>query len=474
MKQMNIKQLLIFPLLAVTISGCVNGDDYNTPDLSQECTSLTVTKQVQDITAMSTATYQQYPDADIIEAYVTSSDEGGNFYKSISLVSVDGTTGFSMPIDAYNLYTKFEPGRKVYVNMEDRYFVTENNSTVIGSLYYNNTPADPSDDEVGRISGVEYQNVLKRSCDKVDEDDIVKHLTISQAKNNQNLNMLIEFDAVQFTDASVGKKYFDPTVNNLGGATNHLITDEFGNTIILRVSEFATFAQHSITNKSGKIRGVLTKFGSDFQFMVRTENDINLTNDHLTIDMSPPIGGTAITYSGAFTENFESYTAGTITTGQRIFPKYVNDPYLGTKYWYVESFSSNKYLKMTAFSTSTTTQDQNNKTYFIVPVDFTAANSMSFKTQDRFNVGAVLKVYYSTNYVPVTNIGNATLTDITSNFTIATGTTGSASLPFVSSGVYNFPAGLTGNGFVIFEYTGGYSFNPDLTTTMHIDDIVIN
>jgi hypothetical protein len=109
-----------------------------------------------------------------------------------------------------------------------------------------------------------------------------------------------------------------------------------------------------------------------------------------------------------------------------------------------------------------------------VPIDFTAANRLSFKTQDRFNVGAVLKVYYSTNYVLFSNIANATLVDITANFTIASGTTGSASQPFVNSGVYNLPNSLNGNGFIIFEYTGGYIFNPALTTTMHIDDIVVN
>jgi len=30
---------------------------------------------------------------DYIEAYVTSSDEGGNFYKSISMMSLDGLKG---------------------------------------------------------------------------------------------------------------------------------------------------------------------------------------------------------------------------------------------------------------------------------------------------------------------------------------------------------------------------------------------
>ena len=99
---------LIFGLaIAASIVSCVNSDDYGTPDLSENCTDLTVTKTVQDITTTSSTSFQQYIGDDVIEAYVTSSDEGGNFYKSISFVSVDGLVGFSMPIDAYNIYTKF-------------------------------------------------------------------------------------------------------------------------------------------------------------------------------------------------------------------------------------------------------------------------------------------------------------------------------------------------------------------------------
>ncbi len=460
-----IKNLTLISLFAI-FTGCVNSDEYNTPDLSSECVTLTATKTVADITNAATSTATQYQNDDIIEAYVTSSDEGGNFYKSISFQSVDGTKGFSMPVDTYNLFNTYEPGRLVYINMKNRYVSTSQSSVVIGSLYNGN---------VGRISGVEYKDVLKRGCTNVDEEEIVKkNLTIGAAKNNQYLNMLIEFNNVQFTEPSLGKKFYDPTVNSIGGATNHIITDEFGQTIIVRISEFANFASNAIPSGSGKIRGVLTKFNSDFQFMVRTINDVNLPNDRLEIDFYPPLGGTNIQFLGSYTENFESYTAGSVTTGQRVFPNYVNDASQGGNYWYVESFSSNKYLKMSAFSSNSNFQFPVNKVYFIMPVNFTSANSMSFKTQDRFNVGGVLKVYYSTNYVALNNINNATLTDITTNFTIASGTTGSASLPFVNSGVYNFPASLTGNGFVIFEYTGGYSFSPVLTTTMHIDDVVIN
>ena len=234
--------ILLATLLFSSLFSCINSDTYDVPNLSGECSDLTASITVPALIATSTATYQKYVPNDIIEAFVTSSDEGGNFYKSISLVSVDGTKGFSMPIDAYNLYTKYEPGRKVYVNLKDRYFVTENGAMVLGSLYNNGTPAILTDDEVGRISGVEYEGIIKRGCAKVNENTLVNNLTVLATSNNANLNKLIELDNVQFTDASIGKKYFDATLNNLGGATNHEILDQLGNKIILRISEFAKFA----------------------------------------------------------------------------------------------------------------------------------------------------------------------------------------------------------------------------------------
>ena len=453
----------------ISLTSCVNGDDYGTPNLDGECNDLISNKTIQDVAILATSNIQQYSTDDIIEAYVTSSDEGGNFYKSISLVSVDGAKGFSIPIDAYNLYTKYEPGRKVFIKMNSLYFYNNSltNSLEIGELL---DRGEPLEDQVGRLNALTFEDIVVKGCSRIDEETIVNRVSIPTALNDSYLNKLIEFDAVQFSDVNVGKTYYDP--NNLAGnATNNIISDNAGNTVALRVSEFATFAGNIVPSENGKIRGVLTKYNGEYQFMIRTLNDINLTNPRF--DAYPPLGGTAITYLGAFTENFETYTSGTVTSGQRVFPKYVNDAAEGADYWYVEAFSGNKYLKMSAFSSSATFQDQLNKVYFVVPVDFTAANSFSFKTQDRFNVGGVLKVYYSTDYTPLGDINAATLVNITSSFTIASGTTGSASMPFVNSGIYNFGS-LAGNGYIIFEYTGGYSFDPDLTTTMHIDDIVVN
>lgn len=448
--------------ISTALFSCVNSDNYSTPDLSEECTTVPVTKTVQDIAALATGTVQQYSTTvdDVIEAYVTSSDEGGNFYKSISFVSVDGVKGFSIPVDDYNLYSKYEPGRKVFIKMKGRYFYNNSltNALEIGSLYDNGAPIA---DEVGRISNVEYQNVLLRGCDKVDESALVNSMTIAAAQTDANLNKLIEFSNVQFVDGNVGKTYFDSN-NQIGGATNNVISDNTGNTIVVRVSEFANFASKTIPSLNGKIRGVLTKYLGTYQFMVRTENDINLTNPRF--DSAPPLGGTSLVYNTTLNEPFTSYTA----TNQQVFPAYINDAVVGSRYWQVKTFGGNKYIQMSSFGGT----PEANRTMFIVPVDLTAASVFSFKTKAGFVNGNCLKVYYSTNYVPGGNVDDATLVDITSNFILSPGLTSGYPANFTSSGNWNIPVGLTGNGFFIFEYSG--NGNGGTTTTMQIDDIVIN
>lgn len=454
----NLK-LILAASLFTTLFSCINNDNYSEPDLSGECSDLTATKTIQDVALVATTTPQQWSSASdsIIEAYVTSSDEGGNFYKSISMVSIDGTKGFSMPIDAYNLYTKYEPGRKVFINLNKRYYAnnTQTASLDLGSLYEGT--------QVGRISGVEYEAAIKRSCTKVDESTLVNHLTIAAAKNNANTNKLVELDGVQFAESSVGKKYFDKSLNAspTWTATNHNLTDASGNTIIVRVSEFANFSSKNVATGNGKIRGILTKYNSDFQLMIRTENDVQL--DGPRVDGAPPIGGSALTYDATLNEPFTSY----LTANQQVFPKYINDAVQGSRYWQVKTFSGNKYIQMSSFGGT----PEANRTLFFVPVDFTAASTFSFMSKLGFSNGNPLKVYYTTNYVPGTDATTATLTQIM-GLTISPGLSTGYPTSFTFSNNWNIPASLTGNGFIVFEYVGNGSGGT--TTTAQIDDILIN
>lgn len=442
MKKINLKISAFSLFIAVIASSCVNSDIYDAPDLNNECTTLTPTKEVSDITALTTTTFAKYTDPDIIEAYVTSSDEGGNFYKSISMVSTDGAIGFSMPIDDYNLYTKFEPGRKVYVNMKDRFFVKEYNATVIGSLYDNNTPADLTDDSVGRISIIDYKSVIKTSCTKVNEDDITNKISIQSAKNDSYLNKLIEFDNVQFTDESLGKKFFDTTLNNLGSATNHQIIDANGDTVILRVSQYAGFSLQSVPSGSGKIVGVMTKYNNDYQFMVRTINDIQLTKNRVV-----PF----------FEESFSSN-----------FPNWEKRSIIGSQVWTLDTQYGNpgSCAKMTGYANST---NNANEDWLISPVlnmSSLASATLSFDTATKFS-GNPLSILISRNYNGLGNPSSATWTTLSGTLSPSTG-----SYVWTGSGPIDLSS-FTGSGnsavYLAFKYTSTTS----ASATWEVDNVKI-
>lgn len=464
MKSILLKSVFLMTIMAGILSGCVNSDEYDTPNLACVDPNLTATKTVQQIVALATSTPTLYTADDIIEAYVTTSDEKGNIYKSISFQTIptDGSSpvGFSVPINVGATFGEgFIPGKKVFIKLNGLYTAIVYNSLQIGSLYQASPTATPI---VGRISENEYKNFLFPSCDQVTEDSFVRTLTVAQAVNNANLNTLIELDNVQFNEGSLGRTYYD--VDSGGGATSHTISATTGGTsLILRISSFAPFSGKRIPEGSGKIRGVLTKYANDFQFMIRYESDIKLTEPR--VDANPPIVGNNIQFLPTFSENFESYA---VTSSGTNFPKYINDAAIGARYWDVKTFSSNKYIQMTSFNSGGL-----NKTYLAMPVAFTAGNKFSFKSKDGFNNGAVLKVYYSTDYVAGGDISQATLVNITSSFAIASGTTSGYAANFLNSGDFTIPASLSGNGFFIFEYSGNGAGNV-LTTTIQIDDIVVN
>lgn len=450
MKSIIFKSLFFATISAGLFSGCANDDSYNAPNA--ECTepNLTATKTVQELVAMATTTPKMYEGDDIIEGYVTSSDENGTFFKSISLqtLAAPGTNpiGFSVSVNVSSTFIDgFTPGKKIYIKLKGLYFANVFNSLQIGSAYQP-TPTSPI--EVGRISENEYQNFIIPSCTKVDESQLIRTMTLAQAYTNVNLNTLVELSDVRFVDASLGRSYFD--IDSGGGATNHFLTSvtSGGVSQIIRFSSFAPFSGNKVPSGIGKIRGVVTKYNADFQFIVRYENDINLTTPR------------TFNYPASYTENFESYVA-----NQNNFSNYFNDPIIGNKVWNIKTTAS-KYLEMSSFGTPA----EDNKTLFFVPADMSAANTMTFKYKVSFPVAghAPLKVYYTTNYTPGQNISTATLVDITSSFNVGT------SQSFVSAGTYTIPATVTGNGFFVFEYTGSGISNPKLTTNFGIDDITIN
>lgn len=454
-----LKSVLFIALSIGMFSSCVNSDFYPTPASILTTYEYTPTKTILEVKAANpTSVAKLYEGDDILEGYVTSNDKESNFYNTVSFQNIPTDNsqpiGFSISVNLKSFAKGFVPGRKSYIKLKGLYTAFVDGSLKIGALY---------NGSIGRISENEWQNYMFPSATLISENSFVKTVTLADAATESRLNTLIELDNVQFIDESLNRTYYD--VDSGGGSTNHSITSTTGGTTrFFRVSNFSPFSKKPVATGSGKIRGVMTKYGADYQFLVRDENDVKLTQERVSIHS--PLGGTDIQFNGAFTEPFTSYSVSATA-----FPKYVNDQTAGNRYWQLKQYPSgtgNKYIEMTSFGGGGVTA----KSYFIVPVNFTTANTFTFKKEIRYSAGEVLKVFYVTgaNYTANGPINLSSFVDITSSFSLAYPATGSSDNAFTTAGTYTIPATLTGNGFFVFQYSG----TSTVTTTIQLDDITVN
>ena len=266
-------------LIVFILFSCVKGDDFDTPE--EKCDNTTVAnKTVQEIFNLSTNTATKYTEDDFIEGYVVSSDQNGNFFKTISVQTLGGSLGFSVPIDQTDLYTIHNPGRKVIVKLKNTYTEVDNDALEIGDLFIDNF----NNETVGRIPYPAFEDVLIKSCEVVNEDNLVTTIVINDI-SDARLNTLVEFTDVQFVDEALGSTLHDAAISEDDFATNHFIEDTSGNILIFRTSAFADFANQGVPSNSGKIRGVLTKFKGTYQLLARSFSDVNLTEERFEIEL---------------------------------------------------------------------------------------------------------------------------------------------------------------------------------------------
>ena len=263
-------------IVILVLTSCVKSDDFKA--LKESCTSTSVaTIAVKEIFDYASPEATKYTTDDVIEGYVVSNDQYGNFFKTLTIQTLDGSLGFSVAIDQTDLYAIYNPGRKVTIGLKNIYLEIDNDALEIGDLFIDKF----SNETVGRIAYPSYESVLMKTCDVADENNLVQNISITEI-SDAYLNTLLEFTDVQFTEEAQGTTLHNST-NNDAFATNHLIEDSLGNTLIFRTSAFADFASAEVSNNSGKIRGILTKFDGAYQLIARSLNDINLTHERFEI-----------------------------------------------------------------------------------------------------------------------------------------------------------------------------------------------
>jgi hypothetical protein len=439
--------LFLTVFIAIFFS-CAN-DATEIPQLRCTQADFATNKTVVEIRTNAGAIVTQYTYDDIIEAYVVSSDEAGNFFKAISLQTLGTTTtpavGFSVPVDASNTYVDFRVGNKVYVKLKNQYTDINYGSLRIGGIYVNSY----NEGAVGRLSQNDYKNVLNASCTTLGDDVLVRRLTISDLVFDANLNTLVELSDVQFTEMAIGRHYFEET-NNVGGATNWSLIDKFGNQVLFRTSSYADFAQKMVPGGNGKVRGVLTKFGSDYQLLARSEKDVVMTAPR-TVPF--------------FSQDFQAVVDKTNLS----LPGWANIVQTGRTFWKGTVYSGNGYAE---FNT-TGAKVLSNIAWLISPkidMDIHTDEILTFRTaQHHLDVDSPLnslEVFVSTNFDGL-NVAKATWTSL--NVILPKQAT--PWYQFVGSGGVDLSS-YTGKINIAFRYTGS-GRNLALDGAFQVDDVQV-
>ena len=273
----NLNKLFIaFILLCCLLftHSCVKDDDYSIPPV--DCTGLSKTMSFAEFIAKIDASklpnnLVYFTENDVIEGYVISSDETGNFYKSFSIQEDPSnplTKGIQVEIDQTDLYTKYPEGSLVQIQLNGLVAGYDRGVLKIGSTYISEVNGE---ERVGRLAELLASTRIKKTCDPIQFIAPRVYNSISEALKPTNVNTLVTIKNVEFENPSIDRTYGDAVGETI---VNRKLIDKKGKTVDLRNSGYATWADELLPTLSGEITAVVSIYNGTYQLYIRDLLDV--------------------------------------------------------------------------------------------------------------------------------------------------------------------------------------------------------
>ena len=273
---------LALGILVIVLWTCVEDQDFSTPTMDCIPPDLTVNTTIASVKSIYKGALTQITEELIIEGYVISSDEKGNFYRTLHFQNSpeNPTDGFQIDVDIQNLHATYPIGSKIIINTKGLYLDKYRGVLKMGGIY----PQTDGGIAVGRLSSVLAKKVLFVSCDPPVK--MVPKLVKIENLKEAMINTLILFEAVELTSDSHCQSYALPGKN-----TSMFIQDCTGNKVVLRNSGYADFQAELLPVGRGKLHAVLGKYNNNFQLTIRDTDDLMLDDERCdgnTYSCAPP------------------------------------------------------------------------------------------------------------------------------------------------------------------------------------------
>jgi hypothetical protein len=288
-----LKKIFYLILVVLSTTSCVR--DYDAPFIPEPSYDGKANITIAELVKKYAGTVSGAPaliDVDyVIKGYVTANDKSGNIFKQLYIQ--DGTAAINLGIDQNSIYTSLNVGQEIFINLHGFSIVNYGGELQIG---YDGTNANRIAWEI-----FEAQTFLSGWPDESNATPTTVNMGSLTA---DMVNMLVRIDNIYFVNG--GKNKF--TIND--ATTNEAIKDGNGNTLDVRTSSYADFAADLLPSGSGSIVGILGRFNSSWQLLVRSTDDLISFGGELPGTTDPGTPSTGAVF-------YETFGSGSYPSGNR-------------------------------------------------------------------------------------------------------------------------------------------------------------
>lgn len=303
---------------------------------------------------------------EIIHGWVVSSDESGNIYKTLYIMDESGA-GLTISINENNLYKTYSLGQEIILRMKGYYvgkyvgqqqvgypqWYSMGNAWEMGFLpvaMWAEMSELIGTPDASRVQPLDLD--LADVCGKTDRETLLKYQ-----------GALVRLSNVSFAEANGVKTFAEGNTT-----TNRYLVDADGNEIVVRNSNYATFASDILPSGDLTVTGILS-------FRATRENAAG--NWQLFLRDRDDVEGGYIDDGGETTDPVTSLNEGFDSGLPTDWLNYVES---GDKMWYQLIYQDNGYAAMTGYRGTMPPFDS---WLITVPLDIEHAASkvLSFRTQ---------------------------------------------------------------------------------------------
>jgi hypothetical protein len=408
---MNIQNFITGTILLTAIGFTSCKKEYDTPPLPEPVETSTMT--IGELREWQATTGGKISIKEDISVYgiVTMDENDGNVYKNVYMQDASGAVNVRM-LNGGGLYQ----GDSIRIWL---------NGTVLNK--YNG---------VLQIDSVDVdKHVFKQNTNINYAPEVVNIDEITALKESE----LIQINNVQFIQPELGGTFAD---GEELVSLDRTLEDEAGNTIIVRTSGYASFAEQELPTGSGSIVCIVSHFNGNVQLLIRSYAEINMNNErfpgilHLkNFDDGDVFSGGWMTYKVTGEIDWETSSAGGAATDYGVISNYEDGANYATENWLISP-----------------------------EIDLTAGDSPVLNFDNAYSyMGTALELYACTDYDGVSDPNSS------GSWVPLSAVWSGGSFVWVNSGDVSLEGVISSTTRIAFKYEGSASDG----STWELDNIVV-